>query len=74
MYVFLKLGLLGTVCLFLYMRDVQHWSISRQWIIGIGAASLWLILFYCSREATRRYEEKLHNLHGKDQQSFISRG
>ena len=47
--------------LFFSWSDSQDWSVSRQWLVGLGFAAMWVVVIYCGRELIRRYEAKLYD-------------
>jgi hypothetical protein len=46
--------------LFFSWRDSQDWSVSRQWLVGLGFSVMWVVVIYCGRALIRRYEAKLY--------------
>jgi hypothetical protein len=58
--------------LFFSWRDSQDWSVSRQWLVGLGFAVMWVIVIYCGRELIRRYEANLYDAREEEGRYFVA--
>jgi hypothetical protein len=64
-------GLAINIWLFFSWQDSENW-LSRQWLVGLGFAVMWVIVISCGRELVRRYEAKLYDAREEEGRHFVA--